>query len=63
VEAEAAAAPDAENEAMIRLLQQWSAEDAAMTPEEAQQAEADWQDLKANLNANRAASGERPLFA
>ena len=59
---ETEAEPDAENEAVIRLLEQWRAEDAAMTPEQAEQAEADWEELKANLNANRAATRERPLF-
>jgi hypothetical protein len=49
------------NEPAVRLLQQWREEDAAMTDEEGEQAEADWQEPKANLNANRAATGERPL--
>ncbi|HZT42967.1 MAG TPA: hypothetical protein VFA07_12435 [Chthonomonadaceae bacterium] len=54
--------PDAENQALLDLLHEWEAEDAAMTEEEAEAAEADWQELKANLNANRKTTGERPLF-
>ena len=41
----------------IALLESWIAEDAAGDP---QAQEADWEDFKAALNANRA--GERPLF-
>jgi hypothetical protein len=33
-----------------------------MPAQEAEQAEADWRELQAGLNANRAATGERPLF-
>jgi hypothetical protein len=44
------------------ILAKWREEDDAMTPEEAAQAEAEWEELKANLNANRAATGERLLF-
>jgi len=33
-----------------------------MTEEEAAVAEAEWEELKANLNANRRATGERLLF-
>ena len=54
--------PDAENQALIDLLQEWDTEDAAMTEEEAAAAEADWEELTANLNANRRATGERLLF-
>jgi hypothetical protein len=55
-------APDAENQALMELLRRWREEDDAMTPEEAETAEMEWEELKANLNANRAATGEEPLF-
>lgn len=47
----------ARNQAAIALIESWIAEDAAGDPV-AQ--EADWEDFKAALNANRA--GARPLF-
>jgi len=58
----AEASPDAESQALIGLLQQWRAEDAAMSPEEAEQAEGEWEELRANLNANRAVTAERLPF-
>jgi hypothetical protein len=44
------------------LLAQWAAEDATDDPEELARRDAEWDELKANLNANRAAIGERLLF-
>lgn len=51
-----------ENRALIELLDSWSAEDATDDPCELERREADWQALKAGLNANRAANGERLHF-
>ena len=51
-----------ENRALIDLLDTWSEEDATDDPQELENREADWQALKAGLNANRAANGERLLF-
>ena len=50
------------NQAGIDLLNQWREEDAAMTEVEKEQADRDLEELKRNLNANRAAAGEEPLF-
>ena len=50
------------NQAGIDLLNQWRAEDAAMTDEEKEQADRDLEELKRNLNANRTAAGEESLF-
>ncbi len=57
----AAAEPaiDAENAAAIALLNQWIAEDASDDPEEIRKADEEVADLRRNLNANRAATGER----
>ena len=44
------------------LLSQWRAEDATDDREELARRDAEWKKLKANLNANRAATGEEPLF-
>jgi hypothetical protein len=46
----------------LALLQEWREESARMTPEEAEQARAEWEELKAGLNAERAATGERLIF-
>ncbi len=56
------AAPDAENQAFIDLLRQWREEDASMTPEEADQAEREFEEFKTNMNANRAAEGRPPVY-
>lgn len=42
---------------LLAMLKQWEAEDAA-NPD----AEREWEELKAALNANRRATGERLLF-
>lgn len=54
--------PDAENAAVIALLRQWREEDDAMTPAEAEEAEADWKTLQQNFNRNRVVAGEEPVF-
>lgn len=54
--------PDAKNRALIELLESWRREDATDDEEELERRDAEWEELKANLNANRAATGERLLF-
>ena len=44
------------------LFSQWDSEDEAMTDEESEQAERDWQQFQAAMNTNRAAQGERLIF-
>jgi predicted DNA-binding protein len=53
--------PDAKGLALANLMQQWIEEDATDDLEEIARRNAEWSELKANLNANRAATGERPL--
>ena len=69
LEAEAAAGTDkarpvidAENTAAIALLEFWLQEDATDDPEEIRKSEEEYAELKRNLNANRAATGERLIF-
>ncbi len=50
---------DAENAAAIAMLNQWIAEDATDDPEEIRKADEEVAELRRNLNANRAATGER----
>lgn len=50
-----------ENDDLLALLQQWREEDATDDPEELAARDRDLEDLKRNLNANRA-PGERPIF-
>ena len=45
-----------------QLLEQWRAEDATDDPALLEAAERELEEFKANLNANRAATGERPPF-
>jgi len=45
-----------------KLFAEWAAEDAGLTDAELAEAERDWEELKANINANRAATGERPVL-
>ncbi len=44
------------------LLRRWREEDATDDPDEIRRAEKELAELKRNLNANRAATGERLLF-
>jgi len=48
------------NEAAITLLSSWTWDDAQVDPEQQQQREADWEDLKAALN--KAHTSDRLLF-
>src|SRR5262249_10253778 len=50
------------NAATLALLDAWDAEDATDDPDELARREAEWEELQANLNTNRTATGERPLF-
>ena len=50
------------NRALADLMTAWIQEDATDDPEELESREAEWQELKANLNANRAIGGQRILF-
>lgn len=50
---------DAENSAAIAMFNQWIAEDATDDPEEIRKADEEVAELRRNLNANRAATGER----
>jgi hypothetical protein len=45
---------------LSKLFAAWEAEDATLTPEEIAAAEAEWRDIQAALNRNRAP--EPPLF-
>ena len=54
--------PNVRNQAALDLLRQWREEDAAMTPEEAKEADRDLEEFKRNMNANRAAAGEEPIY-
>src|SRR5579863_2697824 len=53
---------DAENAAAIALLDSWLQEDATDDPAKLLQAEQEFEELKRNLNANRAETGERLVF-
>jgi hypothetical protein len=52
----------ARNQAGIDLMRQWREEDAALSPTEATEADQEFEEFKRNMNANRAATGEEPLF-
>lgn len=44
------------------LFAQWEAEDATDDPAEIEAAERELAEFKANINANRALTGERPIY-
>ena len=46
----------------LELFAAWDAEDATDDPAELAARNREWEDLKSSLNANRAATGEGPLF-
>ncbi len=48
--------------ALAALMEEWLTEDAAMSEEEKAQAAKDTVEFKANINANRAATGESPVY-
>lgn len=47
---------------LVQLMLEWQREDATDDPAELEAREREWEELKGNLNANRAATGERLLF-
>ena len=59
---EAQSVIDAENAAALALLEAWLKEAATDEPEEMRKSEEEYAELKRNLNANRAATGERFVF-
>ena len=56
---EAKPAIDAENSAVLALLQSWLKEAATEDPEEIRRSEDAYDELKRNLKTNRAITGER----
>jgi hypothetical protein len=48
--------------ATLALFATWEAEDATDDPEELAARQREWDELKASMNASRAATGEGPLF-
>ncbi len=52
---------DAENAAAIALLRSWREQDATDDPEEIRKAEQELEEFKRNINANRAATDDRPI--
>ena len=57
----AAPAQVSPSNSLARLFAQWQAEDATDDPEEIARRERDWEELKANLDANRGPH-QRKLF-
>ena len=53
---------DTKAQAALALLDRWNEEDAAMSPEEVAQADRDLKDFKQNMNVNRVATGEEPIY-
>ncbi len=51
--------PITDDDPTIALLKSWLEEDATDDPEEIRQAEEELREFKRNMNANRAATGER----
>jgi hypothetical protein len=49
-------------EAAIEMLERWRREDQTDDADELQRAEEELAEFKRNMNANRAVSGERPVF-
>jgi plasmid stability protein len=54
--------PDKSIDRTLELFAQWEAEDATNDPDEIRRAEEELAELKAGLNAPRAAAGARLLF-
>ena len=53
---------DQRNLNLVELLEQWREEDATDDEEELARRDQEWEEHKTNMNKNRAATGERPLF-
>jgi hypothetical protein len=63
VQTVSAPAVSKENTAAIAQLQAWLDEEATDDPGEIRQAEDELRELMQNLNRNRTATGERPVFS
>lgn len=46
----------------LALFAKWDEEDSRMTPEEVAEENATWEQMKANINAERERAGARPVF-
>ena len=57
-----AALPVKKQTDLARLMESWNAEDSNASEEELEARDRDLEEFKANINANRAATGERPVF-
>ena len=53
---------DAQSAAAIALLDSWIAEGVAANPDTRREAERELEEFKRNMNANRAATGERLVY-
>ena len=51
-----------EEDPLLALLAQWDEEDTAMTPDEVAREKRDWEEFKANINAERDRAGSRRVF-
>ena len=54
--------PDEEEDPTLALFAQWDREDAAMTPEEIEEAKREAEEFKRNINAERARAGARIMY-
>jgi hypothetical protein len=55
------ALPERQREA-VALLDSWIAEDAAMSEDERHEADREWEDFQANMNANRVLEGRSAVY-
>lgn len=62
VDEQASASTDEIPAAAVALLDRWFEEDATNDPDTLRKADEEYGQLKRSLNANRAATGERPVF-
>ncbi len=49
-------------QAVAQLFAEWDREEATLSPEEREEAHRDSEEFQKNLNANRAATGEEPIY-
>jgi hypothetical protein len=54
--------PDEEEDPTLALFAQWEREDAAMTPEEIEEAKREAEEFKQNINAERARADSRIMY-
>jgi hypothetical protein len=50
------------NQPALDLLRRWQHEDAAMSPEQREQAQRDWQEFRRAMNADRDRAGARRVY-